>query len=60
MTTRNDYPLGILNGRRGIVTAIDPDVGSLTATVGVWVCRLVAVTVASSRAFSSAPVIFCS
>ena len=34
MTTRNDYQLGVLNGRTGIVTEIDPDGIWLVASVG--------------------------
>ncbi len=34
MTTRNDYALGVLNGRRGVVTDIAPDGAWIDATVG--------------------------
>ena len=34
MTTQNDYVLGVLNGRRGVITNIAADGNSLVATIG--------------------------
>ena len=31
---RNDYTRGLINGQRGVVTAVDPDAGTLTVHLG--------------------------